>query len=90
MQLVQVVYRYYEVRSKWWLCRWDARTKKLGGGRGLPRQTENQAAHARRAIDRKVWGRWPNVNARVDVGVEVVGRYGGDNKQPAACSKLNQ
>ena len=47
-------------------------------------------AHACWAIAKKVWGRWPNVNARVDVGVEVVGRYVGDNKQPAACSKLNQ
>jgi len=46
-------------------------------------------AHARRAIERKVRGRWPNVNARVDVGVEV-GRYVGGNGQPAACSKLNQ
>jgi hypothetical protein len=39
--LVHVVYKDYGVRGKCLWCWWDARTKRLGGGRGLPRLTEN-------------------------------------------------
>jgi len=50
--LVHVVYRDYGVRRKclWW----DARTRKLGGGRGLPIQTENRVYTL--AVPSKVWG----------------------------------
>ena len=40
--MVHVVYRDYGVREKCLWCWWDARTKRLGGGRGLPRLTENR------------------------------------------------
>jgi hypothetical protein len=64
--------------------------QKIGWGKGFALPNQKPGAHAHWAIERKVRGRRPNVNACVDVGVEVVGCYVGDNKQPAACSKLNQ
>ena len=56
---------------------------KTGWGKGFAPPSRKPGAHARRAIKRKARGKSQNVNARVDVGVEVVGRYVGDNKQPA-------
>ena len=54
---------------------------KNGWEKGFSPPNRKPGAHARRAIERKVRGRWPNVNARVDVRVEVVGRYVGDKTQ---------
>jgi hypothetical protein len=54
---------------------------KIGWGKGLVPPNRKPGAHALRAIDRKVQGRWPNVNTRVDVGIEVVGHHVGDNTQ---------
>jgi hypothetical protein len=55
----------------------------LGGGRGLPRLTENRVhtlAVPSEVFDRKLSER---VHARVDIVVEVVGCYIGGNEQPA-------
>jgi hypothetical protein len=83
MLLAQVVYRDYGVRRKWWWCWWDARTRKLGGGRGLPCQTENRVhtlARPSKVLGRRLSER---VHARVDIVVEVVGCYVGENERPA-------
>ena len=80
MKLVWAVHRDYGVRWWWW---WDARTRKLGGGRGLPHQTENQGhtlAGSSKVLGRRLIRR---VHARVDIMVEVVGCYIGGNEQPA-------
>ena len=67
--LVHVVYRDYGVRGKCLWCWWDARTKRLGGGRGLPRLTENRVHTL--AVPSKVLGRRlsERVYARVDIVV---------------------
>jgi hypothetical protein len=73
---VHVVNRDYGVRRKWWWrWWWDTRTRKLGGGRGLPHKTENRVHTLARQS--KVLGRRPNerVHAHVDIVVEVVGSY---------------
>ena len=67
--MVHVVYRDYGVRGKRLWCWWDARTKRLGGGRGLPRLTENRVhtlAVPSRVLVRKFSER---VYARVDIVV---------------------
>lgn len=81
--MVHVVYRDYGVRRKCLWCWWDARTKRLGGGRGLPRLTENRVHTL--AVPSKGWVRklGEGVHARVYIVVEMVGCYVGENEQPA-------
>jgi hypothetical protein len=84
MLLAQVVYRDYRVRRKrWWWWWWDARTRKLGGGRGLPCQTENRV-HMLTGPSKFGGGRLhEHVHSHVDIAVEVIGSYVGENKHPA-------
>ena len=66
--LVHVVYRDYGVRAKCLWCWWDARTKRLGEGRGLPRLTENRVHTL--AVPSKVLGR--RLSERVYTRVDIV------------------
>ena len=84
--MVQFVYRDYRVRRKgwwWWWWWWDTRTRKLGGGRGLPHQTENRVHMLARPS--KVWGSRlsQHVHGCIDIAVEVVRCYMRENEQPA-------
>ena len=75
--MVWAIHRDYGVRWWWW---WDARTRKMGGGRG---QTENRGhtlAGSSKVLGRRLIQR---VHSRVDIVVEVVGCYIGGNEQPA-------
>ena len=81
--MVHVVYRDYGVRRKCLWCWWDARTKRLGEGSGLPRLTEN-CVHTL-AVPSKVLVRKlsKGVQAHIYIVVKTVGCYIGENKQPA-------